>query len=239
MSAELVATVSFRTESGVAKDESWTAVDSAVLSNTVPWRTFRWYKGQRHYSGVYWSATMRDHVVYESRLELSRLIFADFDQAVQRILAQPFLLKAKVDGKARKHIPDYLLATDRGPVVVDVKPGHLLAKPTVAYTFAWTRRLVEARGWRYEVWSGAPSPDMENVRFLAGYRRPWLFDATMLDQIRSADLAVRTFGEVVRGLDGCETAAARAAVLHLLWCGELKTDLSTPLSDRHEIVRPG
>lgn len=24
-----------------------------------------------------------------------------------------------------------------------------------AYTFAWTRRLVEARGWQYEVWSGA------------------------------------------------------------------------------------
>jgi hypothetical protein len=41
MSAELVATVSFRTESGVAEDEPWTVVDSAVLSNTVPWRTFR------------------------------------------------------------------------------------------------------------------------------------------------------------------------------------------------------
>ncbi|MGH3190933.1 MAG: hypothetical protein ACRDPY_37260 [Streptosporangiaceae bacterium] len=40
MSAES-ATVSFRTESGVAEDESWTVVDSAELSNTVPWRTFR------------------------------------------------------------------------------------------------------------------------------------------------------------------------------------------------------
>ena len=45
MSAKL-ATVSFRTESGVAEDESWTVVDRTVLSNTVPWRTFRWYKGQ-------------------------------------------------------------------------------------------------------------------------------------------------------------------------------------------------
>ena len=126
MSAEL-ATVSFRTESGVAEDEPWTAVDSAKLSNTVPWRTFRWYRGQRHYSGMYWSATMRDHVIYESRLELSRLIFADFDRAVHRILAQPFLLKAKAGGKIRKHIPDYFLVTDNGPVVVDVKPGHLLS----------------------------------------------------------------------------------------------------------------
>jgi hypothetical protein len=32
---------------------------------------------------------MRDHVIYESRLELSRLIFADFDRAVHRILASP------------------------------------------------------------------------------------------------------------------------------------------------------
>jgi Zn-finger domain-containing protein len=101
MSAELP-TVSFQIESGVAEKEPWTVVGSAELSNTVPWRTFRWYKGQRHYSGLYWSATMRDHVVYESRLELSRLIFADFDQAVHRILAQPFLVKAKVDGRIRK-----------------------------------------------------------------------------------------------------------------------------------------
>src|SRR5215472_12190197 len=142
MSVEL-ATVSFRTESGVAEDDSWTVVDSAVLSNTVPWRKFRWYKGQRHYSGVYWSATMRDHVVYESRLELARLIFADFDRSVHRILAQPFLLKSQVGGKIRKHVPDYFLFTDHGLVVIDVKPEHLLAKPTVAYTFAWTRRLVE------------------------------------------------------------------------------------------------
>jgi hypothetical protein len=236
MSAES-ATVSFRTESGVSEDKPWTVVDSAALSNTLPWRKFRWHKGQRHYSGVYWSATMRDHVVYESRLELSRLILADFDQAVQRILAQPFLLKAKVDGKVRKHIPDYFLATNRGPVVVDVKPEHLLAKPTVAYTFAWTRRLVEARGWRYEVWSGAPSPEMENVRFLAGYRRPWLFDVALLDEIRSTEVARRTFGELACSLGTRDPALTRAAVLHLLWRGELKTDLSMPLSDRHEIVR--
>jgi len=56
-----LATVSFGTESRVAEDESWTVVDRAELSNTVPWRTFRWYKGQRHYSGMYWSAAMRGH----------------------------------------------------------------------------------------------------------------------------------------------------------------------------------
>jgi hypothetical protein len=236
VSSEL-ATVSFRTESGVTEDESWPLVDSGVLSSTVPWRTFRWYHGQRHYSGFYWSATVRDHVIYESRLELSRLIFADFDRAVHRILAQPFLLKAEIGGKIRKHIPDYFLVTDHGPVVVDVKPEHLLARPEVAFTFEWTRRLVEARGWRYEVWIEPRLPELENLRFLAGYRRSWLFDVALLDRVRAADVEGRTFGEAVRRLDDCDPAAARAAVLHLLWRGELKTDLSTLLSDRHQLTR--
>jgi hypothetical protein len=48
----------------------------------------------------------------------------------------------------------------------------------------------------------------------------------------------RMFGEVVRGLAGCDPAVARAAVLHLLWRGELYTDLTTPLSVRHRLVRP-
>ncbi len=52
MSAES-ATVSFRTESGAAQEKPWALVDSTVLSKAAPWRTFRWYKGQRHYSGTY------------------------------------------------------------------------------------------------------------------------------------------------------------------------------------------
>jgi hypothetical protein len=43
----------------------------------VPWRVFRWYQGQQHYSGTYWSSTQRDHVIYESRLELAALLLSD------------------------------------------------------------------------------------------------------------------------------------------------------------------
>ncbi|HET9966639.1 MAG TPA: hypothetical protein VFQ68_00300, partial [Streptosporangiaceae bacterium] len=39
-------------------------------------------QGQAHYSGWYWSATTGGHVVYESRLELARLLMADFDPQV-------------------------------------------------------------------------------------------------------------------------------------------------------------
>ena len=143
----------------------------------MPWRTFRWHRGQKHYSGTYWSATQNAHVVYESRLELARPLLADFHTSMSQIVAQPFLLVASVDGKQRKHIPDYLLITNDGPVVVDVKPRQHLTKSVVVRTFAWTRKAVESRGWRYEVWSEAPPVFLGNVRFLAGYRRRHLFES--------------------------------------------------------------
>jgi hypothetical protein len=57
------------------------------------------------------------------------LLFADFDAAVRHIVAQLFLLKAEVAGALRKHVPDYLLATDTGPLVADVKPRYRAATP--------------------------------------------------------------------------------------------------------------
>ena len=51
-------------------------------------------RGQAHYPGYYWSATAGGHVIYESRLELARLLLADFDPDVTAIAAQPFLLRA-------------------------------------------------------------------------------------------------------------------------------------------------
>ncbi|MFD4631622.1 TnsA-like heteromeric transposase endonuclease subunit [Streptomyces sp. NPDC058284] len=232
------AVVSFRTPVQVVEDEPWESTGSATLAAVTPWRTFRWYKGQKHYSGTYWSSTMRDHVIYESRLELARLLFDDFAPSVRRILAQPFLLKADVEGKWRKHIPDYLLITGDGPVVVDVKPRHRVTKPEVTFTFAWTRRVVEARGWQYVVWSELPPAELENVRFLAGYRRDWLFDGALLDEVRAMGLDGRTLGELGELLPEREREEIRSAALHLLWGGEVVTDLSTPISSRHVLKVP-
>ena len=37
---------------------SFDEFDANLLKSSVPWRVFRWRKGQRHYSGSYWSSTM-------------------------------------------------------------------------------------------------------------------------------------------------------------------------------------
>ena len=164
----IAASLSFRTRhDDVVQTVGWDTAKGVATCSLAPWRTFRWY-GQRHYSGTYWSATMQDHVIYESRLELTRLIYADFDPKVTSIVAQPFLIEAEVDGKMRRRIPDYLLLTSTGPVVVDVKPLARTTAPKVTYSLKWTR--VPSRSWggatkcgqsrrRSNSQTGASSPD--------------------------------------------------------------------------------
>lgn len=223
------AAVSIRRQDGTAEDRAWASTTARSIESAAPWRTFRWYMGQKHYSGTYWSAAVGDLVIYESRLELARLLFADFDASVRGIVAQPFMLRTVVEGKVRRHIPDYFLATEDGPVVVDVKPRRRLDDPVVAFSFAWTRRVVEERGWRYEVWSEPPPAELENIRFLAGFRREWLFDPELLQEIRGADLDGVPLGEAASCLPGHEEEHVRAAIHHLLWKHELCVDLTSPL----------
>jgi len=232
------ATVCFRAASGeVEEPRPWGEVSTEALAAAAPWRTFRWHQGQRHYSGTYWSATEHGHVIYESRLELARLMFADFDTRVRHIVAQPFLLRACVDGVARQHIPDYLLVTGDGPVVVDVKPRARHEDPVIAFTLAWTRSVVVGRGWRFEVFGEPPAAELANLRFLAGYRRDWLFGADLLDEVRARDLDGVTLGEACRCRPARSAPLVRAAVLHLLWRQELVTNLGRPLSAGHVLRR--
>ncbi len=84
------------------------AVDDVVAG--LPVREFRSYKGRQHYSGWYWSSSLARLVVYESRLELARIMLADFDPSVAGIAAQPFVLAGADGSRERRHVPDLLLA---------------------------------------------------------------------------------------------------------------------------------
>ncbi len=207
-------------------------LEPGMLDEAIPWRTFRMYFGQTHRSGVYWSATEADHVIYESQLELSRLLLADFDADVTHIVAQPFLMRAVVDGKRRRHIPDFFLATSRGPVVVDVKPRWKVDDPKVADTFAWVRAAVETKGWTFEVATEPPPILVANVRFLARSRRRAYVSPSALDELRNLDLDGVTIGDALRRVVTSPQPLARAALLHMLWSHELATNLEEVLDDR-------
>jgi len=232
------ASVSYRRADDLSEvARQWAAAGVDELATAAPWRTFRWHRGQKHYSGTYWSSTVGGHVIYESRLELARLMFADFDSRVQHIVAQPFLLRCSVARKPRKHIPDYLLITDTGPVVVDVKPARRLADPKVSSTFEWTREIVEARGWRYQVATEPIAVELETIRFLAGYRRDRLFPPQLLGQLRESNLDDSSLEDAFNCLPAEPTDQVKSAVLHLLWRQELSIDLSMPLNGRTQLRR--
>ncbi|MCX5342268.1 hypothetical protein [Streptomyces atratus] len=99
----------------------------------------------------------------------------------------------------------------------------------MASTFDWTRRAVESRGWKYEVWSEPPAVELGNIRFLAGYRRDWLFSDEALAELRDADLDGLLLGQVTGCLPSRPESQVRAAVHHVLWTQALVTDLDRPL----------
>jgi hypothetical protein len=224
--------VRYRRDDGQFADTTLDLLPVADVVAGLPVREFRSYKGREHYSGWYWSSSMGRLVVYESRLELARIMLADFNPSVTGIAAQPFLL-AGADGRGiRRHVPDLLLVSAGGEVtVVDVKAPSRLGDPAVRAQFSWTRQVCAGRGWGFEEWSGADSRLLANVRFLAGYRRAAFIDASLIPAVLDAVARQPSVGAIERVLSGRHPAAlVRPAVLHLLWTGRLQADLSCPLS---------
>lgn len=205
------------------------AVDDVV--GGLPVREFRWYKGRRHYSGWYWSSTTGRLVAYESRLELARIMLADFDRNVSAIAAQPFQLVGADGSRIRRHVPDVLLVGAGGLVtVVDVKAASKLADPGVQAQFSWTRQLAALRGWGFEAWSGEDQRLLDNVRFLAGYRRNSVIAGDLIPAVLDGARGQPTIGSIESSLsDRYPLALVRPVVLHLLWTGRLDADLDRPL----------
>lgn len=226
------AVVEYRPAGGQPLAQPACRVSLGPLFAAAPWRTFRWYEGQRHYSGKYWSVTEGDHVIYESRLELSALLMADFDLTVHTIKAQPFLLTVMVNGRRRSHVPDYLLRTDTGPVIVDVVRAARLEDPKIQTLCTWTRQVIESLAWGYKVVSEQPPVLLGNVRFLAGYRRESLINRNALSHLRShaTDLAGMRIDDAECPTAGCiPYPLVRSALLHLLWRHELVVNLTQEL----------
>ena len=227
---EDAAALRYKPANGEVVETSWAEADPVSIANGRPWRKFPWYLGQTNYSGVYWSATERRHVGYESRLELSRLLLGDFDPDVKRIASQPFQLKTRNDGVLMRRVPDYLMITSTGPLVVDVKRSQEFAKPEIERVLRLTQTVVESRGWRYEVACEPEAIFFANVKFLAAYRRDWQFDPAVLDAIRVAasSESAPSLMAVIHSVDVSKEAAI-AGLMHLLWRHELRVDLTRVL----------
>ena len=107
----------------------------------------------------------------------------------------------------RRKVPDFFLVrADGSAQLVNVKPASRLADPAVAEALEWPGRLARDHGWDYEVWTGADPVHLANVRFLAGYRRPWAVPPGTADSV----LAQWEPGDTLASWDrGLATASAR------------------------------
>ena len=227
-----------RYDDGLTQEFPLDQLRLADFAGSVPWRQVRSRHGHAHYSGAYASARMGGFVVYESRLELARLL-ADLDPEIQQIYAQPFRLVARVGGRVRHHVPDFLLLTTSGTArLVNVKPAMRLQDPEIAEALVWPGMLAEGRGWEYEVWSGADVMLLENVRFLAGYRRPGVVPAVEIERALECVRDGEQFADAELRLAGDRPRhEARPALLALLCAGRLVTDLTLPLSGQSVLRR--
>lgn len=205
------------------------AVDPEAVVAGRPVRRFPSYKNQGNYPGWLWSVTMGRLVGYESLLERDRLWLADFEPTVLGIASQPLWMSGRDGSVLRRHVPDFLLKTETGFTVVDVKPEKMLTNPDVAAALGWAARVFAARGWRFEIWSGADPVVLRNVRFLAAGRRPAAIDVDALGKVADALRPGMTVAEA-ESASGIRPKAARGAVLALLWHGLWVTDLTRPLS---------
>jgi hypothetical protein len=227
------AQISYRSVDGEAHQSDLSDAQGATLATTRPWRQFRWHRGQQHYSGFYWCATTGGHVVYESRLELARLLLADFDPHTVGIAAQPFLVEENARGRTRRHVPDYLLVANGLVTIVNVKPADRLDDPNVKQTLDWAGDLFERRGWRSEIWSGTDELTLTNVRFLAGYRRAALIDPQAVALVAESATSGESIGDLEHRLGAVRLLEViRPAVLHLLWTSRLSADLTSPIGPR-------
>jgi len=155
---------------------------------------------------------------------------------VSGIASQPLWMSGRDGGVLRRHVPDFSLQTETGFVVVDVKPEKMLTDPGVSAALDWAGRVCLAKGWRYEVWSGADPVLLRNVRFLAAGRRADLREAVLVKVAETLRLGMSVAeAEVASGLDQPE---ARGALLSLLWRGAWVTDLTRPLSGQ-SLLSPG
>jgi hypothetical protein len=215
---------------GVERCERLVSCGAVAFEDVRPARGFPSYRGQRYFPGLWWAATNGRHVGYESWLERDHAMALDFDRNVAGLSSQPFTLSWLDEGRRVSHTPDYFARLGDGTaLVVDVRPAGRV-KPKDAVKFQVTAEACAAVGcWSFRLVHELEPVLVSNLRWLSGYRHPRHGHPALSQALR----------EVFTGRTGLLAGAAAAGdpiaslpvLFHLLWRGELVTDLSVPMHD--------
>ena len=135
-------------------------------------REFPSYRGQRHFPGWYYAATLDAHVGFESWLERDHAILLDFDPQVTGFASQPFWLAWRdAQGRERSHAPDFFARlADGAGLVVDCRPVGRRDERSLE-SFAAMQQACEVTGWSYRLAGELDPVRAANLRWLAGVAR--------------------------------------------------------------------
>jgi hypothetical protein len=89
--------IGYVTDDGLEHRVSLSQAWATPFESCSPIRRFTSHKGQRHLSGLWWSATTGGHVGFESWMERDHVMALDFDPTVVGIASQPFWLSWRDD----------------------------------------------------------------------------------------------------------------------------------------------
>jgi len=117
-----------------------------------------------------------------------------------------------------------------------VKPADRLKRPPVAEALSWAGEVFAGRGWEHEVWSAADPMMLANVRFLAGYRRSAMPNPDSIAVAVSLTRAGQTIADAEATLRAGGMREPRPVVLHLVWSGALRVDLTRPVTSETELA---
>lgn len=214
---------------------------SVAVEQLRPVREFFAWQGQRSYQGEWWSSTTHGLLPFESLLEREALTFYDFDQRTVGLSVQPFaFLWARAAAGPRHHVPDVFVRLNDGRgCLVDVRPAEHVARGRDQ--FDRSAAACAEIGWTYVIYTGLPEPLRSNLRFIAGFRadRFALHDdlvARILEACPPEGCGLCDILDEAARMT-CSTPRALAGVYHMLWCGDLNTNLDAPLSATSRLVR--
>lgn len=161
------------------------------------------------------------------------LLASDFAASLLEALSQPFRLRFFVGGKPIQHTPDFLLVTESGLFLIDVRPAGRI-KTEDALKFAAAAEAALSAGWRYGVVVGWRPHVLTNVDALSAERRPLPDVLGIQEQLRKA--AARGPLPYAELVECCRIPAiGRAHAIHLLWNRHLGVDLSVPFGDASQV----
>lgn len=204
-------------------------LDKVDVGRSAPVRRFTWRTDQSHRPGLeYLMATDRHHG-FESHEEECLLLVSDFASGLVEALSQPFRLRFTAEGRKIEHTPDFLLVTDSGLFLIDVRPAGRI-KAEDALKFAASAEAALSAGWRYGVVVGWRQHVLTNVDALSAERRPLPDVLGIQTQLQeTAAQGPLSYAELVERC--CLPAIGRAHALHLLWSRRLGVDFSVPFGD--------